>query len=354
MSKSPEIKILHVGCGGMARAWMNAVTEMDDARIVGFVDLHEENARKLADQYELDVPVFQDLNQALEKTRPDAVFDCTFPAAHSKVTCDSLQFGAHVLGEKPLADTPENALQSVQTARDTGKIYAVIQNRRYKRAIRNVRKLLQDGVIGDLHTVNCDFYKGIHFGGFRDVMEHVLLLDMAIHTFDAARFLSGTNPQTVFCHEYNPPGSWYAHGSSAMAIFEMTENVILNYRGSWCAEGLQTSWESSWRFIGTQGTCLWDGNDGIQIETLEKTAGEGESVSTMRPVEIELEEFPGKEDAHQSLIREFLDAIQGGPKPETICFDNIKSLNMVFGAVESALTGKKIDIAHPVIPSAAV
>ncbi len=349
---SETLKILHVGCGGMSRAWLNAVKTMDDAEIVGLVDLHKQTAWQRAEEFGLNdkgTRISDNLDEALEQLKPDVVFDCTFPAAHAEITTKSLRAGAHVLGEKPLADTPDHARQSLTAAKETGKLYAVIQNRRYQDSIRSLRKFLQSGEIGQIHTVNCDFYIGAHFGGFRDVMEHVLLLDMAIHTFDQARFLSGSNPETVFCHEFNPQGSWYEHGASAMAIFEMTGGLIYNYRGSWCAEGLNTSWESEWRIIGTKGSCTWDGAETIRAEVIEET---GDFKSKMRPVDVAIEPFPGKNDGHAGLIREFLDAVKGGSQPETICTDNIHSLNMVFGAVESALTGKRIDVAHPVIVSA--
>ncbi len=53
-------------------------------------------------------------------------------------------------------------------------------------------------------------------------MTHVLLLDMAIHTFDAARLISSADPVGVYCHEWNPAGSWYDRDASAAAIFEMS------------------------------------------------------------------------------------------------------------------------------------
>src|SRR4030042_944212 len=147
-----------------------------------------------------------------------------------------------VLGEKPLADSMEHARQMVAAAHNSGKIFAVMQNRRYIEQTRRVRQFLASRVLGPLTTVNCDFYLGPHFGGFRDQMEHVLLMDMAIHTFDQARFMTGSDPSSVYCKEWNPPGSWYRHGASAVAIFDLrlpeTENeIVYTYRGSWCAEG---------------------------------------------------------------------------------------------------------------------
>ena len=148
-----------------------------------------------------------------------------------------------VLGEKPLADNMADARRMVAAAQEAGLLFAVIQNRRYDENLRRLRAFLESGAIGQLTTVNSDFYLGVHFGGFRDHMAHVLLSDMAIHTFDAARYLSGSEPCSVYCHEWNPAGSWYDRDASAVAIFEMSEGLVYTYRGSWCSEGLNTSWE---------------------------------------------------------------------------------------------------------------
>src|SRR5258708_24027718 len=151
----------------------------------------------------------------------------------------------------------------VAAAQASGKMYAVIQNRRYDRNIRTVKQVLDSGAIGPITTNNSDFYIGAHFGGFRDHMAHVLLLDMAIHTFDAARFLTGTDPVSVFCKEWNPPGSWYDCDASAIAIFELSGDIVYSYRGGLSAGGLLTTWERDWGPIGHQGSLKLDGADRI-------------------------------------------------------------------------------------------
>src|SRR5207248_2903614 len=121
--------------------------------------------------------------------------------------------------------------------------------------------------------LNADFYIGAHFGGFRDEMESPLLLDMAIHTFDAARFASGADPVSVYAEEFNPSWSWYGGNCSATAIFEMTGGLRFTYRGSWCAEGLPTSWESEWRAVGAKGSATWNGESSPLAEVVAETDG---------------------------------------------------------------------------------
>ena len=338
------ITAVMAGCGGISGAWLRALEEMPDVRIVGFVDLVEENARRRAEEYGAGsgTPVGADLSEMLTRTRPQVVFDCAIPEAHCDITLTALAHGCHVLGEKPLADTMDNARRMVAAAREAGRIFAVIQNRRYDANIRRARHVVASGAIGPLTTVNCDFYIGAHFGGFRDHMRHVLLLDMAIHTFDAARLLTAADPVAVYCHEWNPAGSWYDHDASAVAVFELSNGIVYTYRGSWCAEGLNTTWECDWRLIGQRGSLTWDGATGFRGEVVAKTGGFRSEMADLQAPEIDAGEKVG---GHAGNIREFVRCVRQGAVPETAAEDNIKSLAMVFGAIESAETGKRVEIA---------
>jgi predicted dehydrogenase len=176
-------------------------------------------------------------------------------------------------------------------------------------------------------------------------MDHVLLLDMAIHTFDAARYMAGQPPKSVFCSEWEPAGSWYHQGSSAVAIFELGDGVVFNYRGSWCAEGARTSWDSAWRFVGTRGTLLWDGSDDLRAEVATDEPVPGDPVLRVsRPVEVPPLDPADRVGGHVGIIRDFVAAVESGRPPETRGEDNIKSLAMVFAAIESAETGRKVAI----------
>ena len=314
-----------------------------DLEIIGLCDLFPAAAQALRDKYELpaDLPIFEDAATALRALKPDAVFDCTIPAAHTPTALLALENGAHVLSEKPLSDTLENARRAIEAARDGGKTYAVTQNYRYSNGPRRLKAFLQSGVLGAITTVNADMYLGAHFGGFRDEMRHVLLLDMAIHTFDMTRFLSGADAHSVYCHEWNPRGSWYAHDASAMAIFEMSAGIVASFRGSWCATGLPSGFSSGWRIIGERGTVVWDGGEGFQCEVEDGDAG---FFRPTRAVEIPTGDFGAKTAGHGGIMTEFVDAIRGGAAPETNAANNYNSLQMVLGAVESSEAGARVNL----------
>ena len=341
-ASNTKLKVVQVGCGGISRAWLTYASARADLEFVGIVDLELKSAYALQETYRFEsAAVGADLESMLASTQPDIVFDCTVPPAHTAVTLTALAHGCHVLGEKPMATNMDDAQRMIDAAQAAGKIYAVIQNRRYINEIVAYRDLVHSGEIGALTTLNADFYLGPHFGGFRDEMEHVLLIDMAIHSLDQARLISGTDPVSVYCHEWNPQGSWYKHGASAMAIFEMTNGVVFNYRGSWCAQGLPTAWACDWRAIGTHGTVLWDGESAL---CGEKVSGADGFFRETVPLTVDVP--PLAEHGHAGVINEFVESVKQGRQPQTVCTDNVKSLAMVYAAIESAARGEKVLIAE--------
>ncbi len=344
MTSTHKTRVLQVGCGGITGAWFTPATKMDDLEYVGLCDLFPDAAAKRRDEFGLaaDTPIFSDLATALKETRPDCVFDCTIPAAHTATALLAFEAGAHVLSEKPMSDTLANARRALDASVQNGRIYAVTQNYRYGAGPRRLRAFLDSGALGDITTINADMYLGAHFGGFRDEMKHVLLLDMAIHTFDMARYIGGANPVSVFCREWNPKGSWYAHDASASAIFEMSEGVVFNFRGSWCATGLPSGFQSGWRIIGTRGTLVWDGHQGFSCEVEDGNEGFFHPVKSL---EVPGGDFGFKAQGHGGVIREFLDAAQGGAAPETSAGDNIHSFAMVLAAIESSEGRRVVEMA---------
>lgn len=335
-----EFKALIVGAGGMGRAWGRNLKASDAVEVVGWVDVRAAVAEQAAAELEFrGIHIGADLGRALAATRPDFVVDVTIPEAHHDVTLEALAAGVPVLGEKPMADSMERARAMVAASERAGKLYMVSQSRRYDPRIHAYRRLIAEQ-IEPLGILNADFYIGAHFGGFREEIEHVLVLDMAIHTFDAARYLSGADPVAVYCEEFNPSWSWYRGAASAVALFEMTGGLRFTYRGSWCAEGRHTSWEAEWRAVGPAGSATWDGHDQLLADVVVERGG-FHSKTEPRTVEVDATLPRGIAGS----LSDFLRALRTGATPMGECHDNIKSLAMVFGAIESATQQRRVPIA---------
>ena len=330
-----SMKGLLVGAGGMGRAWGRNLHE--EGALAGWVDVREGAAAEAARALDADVPTGTDLDDLLDHVAPDFVVDVTPPEVHHDVTLLALARGLPVLGEKPMAASMDQARAMVEASERAGKLYMVSQSRRYDAGLVAYRRLIAER-LGPLGILNVDFAIGAHFGGFRDAMASVLLLDMAIHTFDQARALSGADPVSVYAEEFSPPWSWYAGAACANCLFEMTDGLRFAYRGAWCAEGLPTSWEGDWRAVGANGTAVWEKNRTPHAEIVAGDEG------FHRPVE-RVEESPAPLDGGiKGSLREFLRALRTGETPQGECHDNIRSLAMVFAAIDSSRRGERIAV----------
>lgn len=335
-----RFKTVVVGAGGISRAWFPPLLD-NKVEIVGIVDLNVAAARARAKEYRLECEVSDQIAKTLQRTLPDFVVDLTVPSAHCAVTCTALRNGCHVLGEKPMAGSMAEARRMVRTAEETGRLYMISQSRRYTAVHDATRRLLASGKIGNITTVQCDYFMGPHFGGFREEMPSPLILDMSIHHFDLARFFTDLAPRTVYAKEFNPAGSWYKGDASASCIFEMSDGAMFTYRGSWCAEGCPTSWNGSWRFLGEKGTVLLESDQPARGQAVAgKTTGFQAKLRDLRapkPTPTAM-----KYVNQHGALREFLTYLRAGKQPQCECHDNLQSLAMVFSAIESSRKGKRV------------
>jgi predicted dehydrogenase len=336
-----SFRIVIAGCGIMANTWVEYALSRVDAEIVALVDVKRENAKALAARHGLNSKIYSDISEAIKDSDANLVFNTTSPAAHHEIVIKSLRSGCNVLGEKPMANSIEEAEEMVKAAEESGCTYAVMQNRRYNKNIRALKELLTQGTIGKPTFTCADFFLGPHFGGFRDLMEHPLLLDMSIHTFDQARFITGADAVSVYCHEFNPSGSWYRGDAAAACTFEMSDGSVFSYRGSWCAEGAPTSWESFWRITGAKGTAIWDGSTLPYCE-VPVASKEHRLLNDYKRIEGKAS-WQGR-DGHFGCLDEMFSALLEGRKAETDCTDNIKNMKMVLASLESAEKQRKIEI----------
>ena len=324
-SAQGPLPVVAVGAGAMGRAWLSTVGESPETELVGIVDLDLDAARRAAaDLGRPDLPVGQDTVALAAQTGAKAVIDVTVPVAHHPVTTAALFAGLPVLGEKPVADTLPRALSLVAAAEVTGQLFMVSQSRRWNPQLAALKGMTED--LGAIGAVTTEFFKAPHFGGFREEMAHPLLVDMAIHAFDTARYLLAAEPVSAYCQTWNPPWSWYAGHANAAALFEMEGGTRYSYTGSWCAPGAETSWNGSWRVSGERGTARWDGDD--------------EPVMDADVVPVDRPRSP--HSGIEGSLQVFCAALRTGVAPMGEVHENVLSLAMVEAAVESAATGQRV------------
>ena len=324
------LRVALVGAGVMGRAWIDAIGSADDVELAAVVDLDLAVAEQAAAASgRADVVVARDLATAAGAGL-DAVINVTVPGAHHAVNSEALFLGLPVLCEKPITSTVAEAMSVAAAAESTGLLVMASQSRRYGPNIAGFRARMAG--LGGVGTLTTEFFLGPHFGGFREEMPHVLLIDMAIHAFDSARYLLDDDPVAVYCHESNPPWSWYRGAASATAVFEMCSGAVYTYTGSWVSVGFRTSWNGRWRASGRLGTAIWDGDS-------EATVDGDDELTGLLPNPSDAAVLPGIRGA----LDEFHTALRSGETPSGEIRSNIMSLAMMEAAVMSSTTGSRVD-----------
>lgn len=325
------LKLIHVGVGGFGAGWTKVCQRSDEVEVVALVDVNQELVQETGKRLGIE-HVFTDLDKALKKVEADALLDITPPMVRPEVTGKALRAGLHVLSEKPLADTLEHAKGIVRAAKEADRVFMVSQNYRYHRAPRTIRKLLRDQTLGELGYVVLNFHRGSKFppGSFRMKMAYPLLIDMAIHHFDLMRCVLGTDAVRVRVTSWRPKWSWFDHEPTFSMVIEMADGRHVSYNGSWVSQGFETTWNGTWRIECSKGAMLWE-DDVLYL-----------SDGQTGRVEAELVEMPLVSQDYS--LHEFAAAIREGRQPETSGADNLKSLAMVFAAVDSAKRGVEVEV----------
>ncbi|MCU1666142.1 MAG: hypothetical protein QOI36_5813 [Pseudonocardiales bacterium] len=323
--RDDPLRVVLVGAGSMGRAWRDTIEAAPDVELAGIADIDPAAAQSAADELgRPGLPVGTDAVTLAAATGARAVVDATVPEAHHPVTIAALFAGLAVLGEKPVADTVAKALSLAAAAEVTGELFMVSQSRRWNPQLFAFRVMAAD--LGAIGTLTTEFFRAPRFGGFRERMEHPLLVDMAIHAFDSARFVLGAEPVSAYCEAHNPPWSWYDGAAAATTVFEMEGGIRYTYTGSWCSPGAETSWNGAWRVSGEKGSALWDGDHepvlhgDVQRADRERSPHSGIAGS----------------------LQVFVEALRTGVAPMGEVHENVLSLAMVEAAVRSAESGQRV------------
>jgi predicted dehydrogenase len=236
-----------------------------------------------------------------------------------------------------MATTLADCARIMKVAQASDKLVAISQQYRYRPAMRAMSDLIKDGAIGRIGQVRLDFYKGVYFGeeNFRRIMPFPTLVDMSIHHFDLLRSITGLEAETIVGEAWNPP--WSANSGDTTAALTMTMNngARVVYNASWAAQGDFSDWNGNWLIDGDKGSIFYSDGKVILRQTDEKYQVTAEK-------EIVPESLGMTE--HSRLLLDFFDCIEIGRSPETSAADNLRSIAMVFAAVEAVQSGAKVPV----------
>lgn len=331
------MRVIQAGLGGFGQSWAKVSQAALEVELVAAVDPSPAARAWARDALHLDeAAVFADLARALSAVAADGVLVVTPPDTHHAVATAALQAGKHVLLEKPLATTIDEARDLIQTAEAMNRILMVSQNYRYRPGAVAVRQAVAAGLLGDLTAVRVrclrDTRTAWPAGNFRYEMRHPFVLDMSIHHADLLRAITGQEVTAIYARGWRAPDSPYLHDPAVAATMTLSGGATVLYEGDWATRAPETSWNGEWELIGEHGRLTWTGSaSDVMSSTLTlQLVGEEPRVLPLPEVAVP--------DRAASLAL-FAEAVMTGQEPETSARDNIRSLAIVLGCVASIESG---------------
>ena len=350
------VRIGIIGAGGIARAHARAYQRLPDVEVVAVADIVPGLAEKFAAEF--NIPQWFDSHQALlALDEIEGVSVCTYNQAHRAPTVDALQAGKHVLVEKPLAFSLDDAIAMIQAARETGNILHTGFWQRWQPNVQTARRIAQSGELGDVYYAQMIGGRrhGIPGGSFmrRDTAGAGPVVDIGCYNLDTFMFVLG-NPCPVSVTALvsdqmgktvpNVLGDW-RHDPSAMevedfgaAFVRFESGLVLNFITYWVAHADDLGPST---LLGTKG--------GLQLSpNLTLFRDEFGAMTNVTPFIPDLTE-PNRMHHFVPQARIFADAVRaGGPSPvdtEGILYSQL----IMDGMFRSAAAGHEVRIEMPTI-----
>lgn len=150
---SRTLKVAVIGCGGIANnKHLPSLAKQPQVEMVAFCDIVEERAVQAAAEYGIEgAKVFTDFRKLLSESDAEVVHVCTPNDSHAEITVASLESGRHVMCEKPMAKTSEQARQMLDAAQRTGKKLSIAYQNRFRSDSLYLKEMCEAGELGDIY-----------------------------------------------------------------------------------------------------------------------------------------------------------------------------------------------------------
>ena len=251
-----------IGAGYFSQFHYDAWKRMPDVEIVACCDVDVDKANDVAQTHGVK-SVYSDYRQMLDQHQVDFVDIITRPDTHLELVNEISNRGIAIICQKPLASTVEEARQMVSLVNERGIRFMVHENFRFQPWYREMKRLMNDGVIGDrLHSLSFRNRAGDGHGPeaylarqpYFQTMEKFLIFEAGIHTIDTFRYLGGEIEQAWCWHrKLNPV---IAGEDTAVGVFRFQEGAM----GLYDANRFNESTSNNPRY--TFGEVLLEGDGG--------------------------------------------------------------------------------------------
>jgi len=194
-----KLKIGIIGVGNIAEVHIGAYLKNPDVELYAFCDINPERLKIMGEKYGV-TRLFTDKNEMLKLSEIDAVSVCTWNSEHAPCSIAALEAGKHVLCEKPMATTVEEAIAMKEAADKAGKLLMIGFVRRFGNDCEILKDFTSVDYLGDIYYAKATYLRrnGNPGGWFGDKSRSAggPLIDLGVHVIDFTRFVMG-NPKPV-------------------------------------------------------------------------------------------------------------------------------------------------------------
>ena len=337
-----------IGCGKIAQVrHIPEYAEHKDAKLLGFYDINLERAAGLAKQY--GGTAYASVEELLANPEIHAVSICAANFAHAELTIEALNAGKHVLCEKPMAVTLAECEAMVEAAKKNDKFLMIGHNQRLAKAHSVARKLIVDGLIGDIVTFRTTFGHGgpetwsvdpglntWFFDKTRAAMG--AMADLGIHKTDLIQFLTSqrvvrTTAKLTTLDKKDATGNLIGVDDNAICIYEMSGGTIGTMTASWTYYGPE---DNSTVLYGTRGIMrIYDDPAHSIVVDLPDGSKKFYDVDTIQT---------NDNQTKSGVIDAFVDDVVNDREPSISGESVLAAMRAVFGNLRSSEEGRRVEV----------
>jgi D-apiose dehydrogenase len=336
------LRIAVLGCGFWSRFQIPAWLEIEEVCCVAVCDVDPEKSRATAGRFNIQEN-YTDPAELMAKVRPDAVDIVTSPETHAELVELSSAQGIATICQKPMSTDLATGEKMVRLCSERVVPFFVHENWRWQNPIRELKRVLDSGEIGQPFRARIDFNTSFpvfeNQPSLRELPE-LILADLGVHLLDTVRFLfSEADRLTCQIHRVTPG---IAGEDVATVLLEMENGMTV------CCNLSFSSRLESERFPET--FILVEGDKGsVELAPdywIRRTNDKGTRATRYPPKSYPWAD-PSYALVHASIVechRNLAGALRGTGRGETTGADNLKSLRLVFAAYESARARQTIQL----------
>ncbi len=307
-----------VGFGGMAGWHYDLIEKFENLSVSGIWDIKEERREYARSR---QIPVYESLEDLLADETVDLVLVATPNDVHKSIAIAAMAAGKNVVSEKPVTLCSEDLQEMIKASETYGKFLTVHQNRRWDEDFLTVKKLMDEGTLGEIYRLESRVHgsRGIP-GDWRQEKEHGggMVLDWGVHLLDQALMLfPGVALKTVYATLTNVTNQLVDDGFTADLGFANGVHMIVEVGTSNFIS------LPRWYVLGTNGTAMiqdWGANlkivrargvDKEDVVPVRTAAGLTKTMAPRREDSIFTEERPEEKSDICEFYQNVMAVIEG-------------------------------------------